>query len=99
MVEAETWTDEPLTIVFAAGAVMDTVGPVEMEALFTVTVTLDDVVRVPALSINTAVKLCGPFGIVVVSQVTEYGAAVTFAPRLLPSNLNWTLATPEVLLV
>src|SRR5579871_5360714 len=55
-------------------------------ALFTVTLTEEDVVLFPAASRATAVKVCVPFVALVVSQVTVYGADVSKDPKLLPSS-------------
>src|SRR5207247_10532598 len=60
----------------------------------TVTLTGDEVVRFPAASLATAVRVCEPLPTVVVFQETEYGEAVSSAPRLAPSTRNCTPATP-----
>ena len=52
--------------------------------------------QLPAESRATAVKVCVPFGIVVVFHITLYGAPVSSAPRLAPSSLNCTPATPTL---
>src|SRR5437870_2802092 len=62
--------------------------------LLTVTVTDDDDVVRPPASRAIAVSVWLPFEAVVVFQTTEYGAAVSSAPRLIPSTLNCTPATP-----
>jgi hypothetical protein len=62
--------------------------------LETVTVTALEVVAFPAASRARAVSVCEPVLAVVVFQETEYGALVSSAPRLAPSSLNWTPATP-----
>src|SRR5438034_11286924 len=49
----------------------------------------------PAASRATALSVCVPFAIVVVFHVTLYGAPVSSAPRLAPSSLNCTPATPR----
>ena len=55
----------------------------------TVTVTGEDVaVLLFAASRAAAVSVCGPFATPVVSQLIEYGADVSSAPRLAPSSLN-----------
>jgi len=54
---------------FAVGAVLETV-----------TVTGAEVVRLPAASRATAVRVCEPLLAVVVSQETEYGALVALNP-------------------
>src|SRR6267143_6671493 len=65
--------------------------------LDTVTVTSAEVVRLPAASRATAVRVCEPLFVVVVSQEIEYGAFVTSAPRLVPvSSWNCTPATPTL---
>src|SRR5881398_572691 len=60
----------------------------------TVTGAVDDVF--PALSRTTAVSVCEPSAVTVVSQFTEYGATVASVPSTPPSSLNWTPATAEV---
>jgi hypothetical protein len=62
----------------------------------TVTVTVVLVAELPAASRATAVSVCVPLATVVVFQVTEYGLAVSSAPRLAPSSLNCTPATPTL---
>src|SRR5206468_2050332 len=44
----------------------------------------------------TAVNVWLPFVAVVVSHDTEYGDAESSAPRVAPSSLNWTPATPTL---
>ena len=65
-------------------------------ALFTVTATAAVVVLLPAASRATAVRVCCALLAVVVSHVTPYGALVSSAPRLVPSSLNCTPATPTL---
>src|SRR4051812_22494678 len=65
-------------------------------ALLTATFAAADVVVLPAASRATAVRTWVPLGTVVESHETEYGAALTSEPRLLPSTLNWTPATPTL---
>jgi hypothetical protein len=79
-----------------AGAVMATVGGAQSPVLDTVTVTGLEVVLFPAASSARAVRVCEPVLAVVVFQETEYGALVSWAPRLPPSSLNWTPATPTL---
>src|SRR5260221_10449981 len=74
---------------------MLTLGAVVSE-LETVTLTTDDVVRLPAASRATAVNVCVPFPTVVVFHDTEYGELVSSTPRLLPSTRNCTPATPTL---
>ncbi|HEY2824220.1 MAG TPA: hypothetical protein VGI83_01615, partial [Gemmatimonadales bacterium] len=68
------------------GEVMLTVGGVVSAggggggALFTVTVTVAEVVRLPAASRATAAMVCEPLAAPVVFQETEYGALVSSAP-------------------
>src|SRR5207249_366460 len=50
----------------------------------------------PAASRATAVRVWTLFEAAVVFQDTEYGAVVSSAPRLAPSNLNCTPATPTL---
>ena len=64
--------------------------------LSTVTVTVPEVVLLPAASLATAVKLWLPLVAVVVSQVKLCGEVVSSAERLAPSSLNWTPATPTL---
>src|SRR5678815_3520724 len=67
---AETPTDVPESGDPLAGAAIDTLGAVE--SLLTVTVIAVEVVRLPAASLATAVRMCEPFAVAVVFQVTEY---------------------------
>src|SRR5258706_14328532 len=55
-----------------------------------------DVVKLPAASRATAVKVYHPLGTVLVSAETREGAAVTSVPRLMPLYLNCTPATPRL---
>src|SRR5467141_3104277 len=64
--------------------------------LSTVTVTGAEVVRLPAASRAIAVMVCEPLLAPVVFQGTEYGAAVSSAPALTPSNWNCTPTTPTL---
>src|SRR5439155_9063908 len=50
----------------------------------------------PAASRATALSVCVPFATVVVFHVTLYGAPVSSVPRLAPSSLNCTPATPTL---
>ena len=52
--------------------------------------------RVPTRSRATAVSVCVPFAVSVEFQLTLYGLAVSSAPRLTPSSLNCTPATPRL---
>src|SRR2546426_1370025 len=65
-------------------------------ALHTATVTAAQVVRLPAASRATAVRVCEPLLAVVVFHDIEYGAAVSSAPRVAPSNRNCTPTTPTL---
>src|SRR5579863_8994086 len=58
--------------------------------LSTVTLMAVAVVLWPAESVTVAESVCGPAVDFVVSQVIEYGGAVTTEPRLAPSSRNWT---------
>src|SRR2546422_84333 len=69
------------------------VKPVIVGELESVSVTGWEVHRRPSRSRATAVKVCEPLLSVVVFHCTEYGAAVTSAPRLAPSSLNCTPVT------
>src|SRR5947209_230263 len=64
--------------------------------LETLTVTPAEVVRLPAASRATALKVCEPLATAVVLKEAEYGAALSSAPTLAPSTLNWTPATPTL---
>src|SRR5262245_36742265 len=64
--------------------------------LKTFTATGIDVVRFPEVSRATAVSAWLPFGPDVVSHVTLKGGEVSSVPRLLPSSLNCTPATPRL---
>ena len=85
----------PSTVEPPLGAVMATVGGVA-STLFTVTTTARDVVRLPAASRATAVSVWLPLAAVAVFHEIEYGAVVSSAPRLMPSSLNCTPATPTL---
>ena len=79
----------PETVAPLAGLVIWTVGGVVSGTeLFTVTVTAVAVAVLPAASRATAVSVCELLVAVVVFQDTEYGVAVSSAPRLAPSSLN-----------
>src|SRR6266853_1869126 len=64
--------------------------------LATVTVTGAELVRLPAASRATAVRVCEPLLALAVFQGTEYGALVSSAPTLAPSILNCTPTTPTL---
>src|SRR5439155_26647754 len=81
----------PTAVMLAADTVEITGG-----VLSTVTPTAAAVAVFPAASRATAVRLCVPLAGKVVFQETEYGATVSSAPRLTPSSLNWTPATPTI---
>src|SRR5207244_5775098 len=83
----------PATVVPAVGEVTATVGGV-VSPPSTVTLTEGAVAVLPAASRATAVRLWAPGSALLVFQATEYGATVTSAPRVAPSSLNWTPATP-----
>src|SRR5207253_1723480 len=55
-----------------------------------------EVAVLPAASLATAVTLWLPFALKVVFQDIEYGAVDTSAPKLAPSSLNCTPATPTL---
>src|SRR5207247_438930 len=91
--EAEALTvTVPDTVAPDAGALMLTAGGV-VSAFDTVTLTGDEVVRCPAASLATAVRVCEPLPTVAVFQETASGDAVSSAPRLAPSSLICTPAT------
>jgi len=77
-----------------AGADMATVGGVVSSA--TVTVTLAEVVVLPAASRATALSTCVPFVAAVGSQERAYGTTVSSAPRATPSRRNCTPTTPTL---
>src|SRR5206468_11907739 len=81
----------PATVAPSVGAVTATVGATLST---TVTATADEVVTLPAASRATAVSVWPPRLAVAASQLIEYGAVVSSAPRLTPSSLNCTPATP-----
>src|SRR5437899_7543081 len=62
-------------------------------AMLTVT---DAELVLPAASRATALKVCEPLATAVVLKEAEYGAALSSAPTLAPSTLNWTPATPTL---
>src|SRR5437016_14645224 len=64
--------------------------------LLTVMFTAVEVAVFPAASRATAVRGWALFVDAVVFEDTEYGAVVSSAPRLAPSNLNCTPATPTL---
>src|SRR6267143_1391487 len=74
---------------------MPTVGAVVSDT-DTVTVTAAEVAVLLAASRATALRLWLPGVAAVVSHGTEYGAAVSSAPRAAPSSWNWTPATPTL---
>src|SRR5947208_1016940 len=53
-------------------------------------------VMVAALAPAGIGNVCVPFAIVVVFHITLYGTPVSSAPRLAPSSLNCTPATPTL---
>ena len=71
-------------------------GVVSAMELDTVTVMLLDVVVFPAASLATAVSVWEPLDTPTVFHEPEYGATVSSVPRLAPSSLNWTPATPTL---
>src|SRR5438034_5281089 len=73
------------------GGVVSGGGPFE-----TLTVTGAEVVRLPAASRATAVKVCEPLTTAVVLKEAEYGAAVSSAAIGAPSAKNCTPATPTL---
>src|SRR5207248_1845094 len=78
-----------------AGAATETVGGV-VSGFDTVTVTAAEVVLFPAPSRATAASWCAPLPAAAVFHETEYGAAVSSAPRFAPSRRNWTPTTPTL---
>src|SRR6266536_2706624 len=53
-----------------------------------------EVASFPAASLATALRMCGPLAVEVVSQIRWYGVVGSSGPRLAPSSLNCTAATP-----
>src|SRR3989442_1199493 len=76
----------PGDVIPAVGFVVSPLGG----GLFTVPVTGDEGVVLPAASRATAVSVCVPFAAVVVAQVIAYGADVSSVARFAPSSLNCT---------
>ncbi len=64
--------------------------------MFTVTVTVVEVLVLPLASRATAVSAWLPLATPLVVQACVYGEAVSSAPRFVPSSLNWTPATPTL---
>src|SRR5688572_352535 len=62
--------------------------------LLTVTVSVAEVVLLPAASRAMARSVCVPLAAVVEFHAAVKGAAVSSAPRLTPSSWNWTPITP-----
>jgi hypothetical protein len=81
------------TVILEMEGVRVTVGAGVLE---TVTETLVAVVVFPAASLATAERVWVPLVLFMVFQETEYGEAVSSAPRATPSSLNWTPATPTL---
>src|SRR5207245_2371462 len=87
----------PETVEPFAGLVMETVGGVVSGGvLLTVTVTGEEVVRLPAASRATAVSVCVPLEALVVFQLVDWAAAVSSTPRLSPSGSLSTSTTPTL---
>src|SRR6266481_3634444 len=87
-------------VMVAAALVMPEEETAEMAGppttLLTVTLTGVDTVELPAASRATAVRVWLPLTLRVVFQETPNGPTVASAPRLPPSSLNWTPATPTL---
>src|SRR5438445_6612741 len=81
--EALTVTD-PDTVAPDAGAVMLTAGGV-VSAFDTVTLTGNEVVRLPAASPAGAVRVCEPFPTVAVTQAADEGDALAAEPGWAPT--------------
>jgi len=75
---------------------LEVVGAAVVLPLATVTVTPADVPVLPDASRATADSVWTPLAAVVVSHVMAYGGVVTWTPRITPSSLNWTAATPTL---
>ena len=80
----------PDTVAPELGEVIATVGGMTSR---TVTVTAAEVAVLLAASRAIALKVWEPGTADVVSQLTEYGAVVSSAPRAAPSSWNWTPTT------
>ena len=80
-----TWFVVPVAVrpLGAVGACVSGAG-----ALLTVIATDADVVARLAVSVATAVTLCGPSATVRLSQVNEYGALVSGAADVVPVDLE-----------
>src|SRR5437016_3756970 len=65
-----------------------------VRSLLTVMVTAPEMAVLPAASRATAVRVWAPLAARTVFHDMMYGAVVTSSPRLLPSTLNCTPATP-----
>src|SRR5206468_15417 len=94
--EAEALTVvDPDTVAPDAGAEMLTEGGV-VSAFETVTLTGDEVVRLPAASRAVAVRVSVPTRRAAELQEIEYGDDVSSEPTLAPSTRNCTPATPTL---
>jgi hypothetical protein len=79
-----------------AGVVGGVVSGGGITTLLTLIVIVAEGVLLPAASLATAVRVWLPLAREVVLRVVEYGEVVSKEPRLEPSSLNWTLATPTL---
>src|SRR5437868_8307329 len=89
---------DPDAVAFGAGAAVGgMIGTTDPGTLFvTVTLIPAEAATLPAASRATAVSVCVPSLTVRVFQEVTKGSAVTSAPRLTPSTLNWTPTTPTL---
>src|SRR4029079_12778034 len=85
----------PETVAPLSGEVTTAVGAT-VSTLNTVTVIGAEVVTLPTRSRATAVSGCVPFAVRTEFHETLYGLVVSSAPRLAPSILNCTPATPRL---
>src|SRR6185436_2110420 len=83
------------TVAPLSGEVTTAVGAT-VSTLNTVTVIGAEVVTLPTRSRATAVSVCVPFAVRTEFHETLYGLVVSSAPRLAPSILNCTPATPRL---
>ena len=84
----------PVGVVVTAPMPVPAVATVSMALFVSVNTTAAETVVLPAASRATAVRVWLPSATVVVSQASEYGAAVSSAPRAAPSSRSCTPTTP-----
>src|SRR5207248_11133093 len=84
----------PVGVVVTAPMPVPAVATVGRALFVIVNTTAAETVVLPAASRATAVRVWLPSATVVVSQASEYGAAVSSAPRAAPSSRRCTPTTP-----